>query len=55
VRSHYNGAEATRERVYASGESVAAWLGLGCWTDVVTMQEPERIDRLRKMIREKRG
>lgn len=53
VRSHYNEAKATRERVYAAGESIAAWLGLGSWVEVVTMQNPERVGLLRKMIHEK--
>ena len=53
VRSHYNGAKATRDRIYAAGESIAAWLGLGSWVEVVTMQNPERVGLLRKMIHEK--
>lgn len=50
VQSHYKG-KPTREKIYAAGESVAAWLGLGSWVDVVTMQAPERVGLLRKMIR----
>jgi hypothetical protein len=52
VQSHYKG-EPTREKIYAAGESVAAWLGLDSWVEVVTMQNPESVDRLRKMILEK--
>lgn len=49
VQSHYKG-EATREKIYAAGESVAAWLGLGSWVEVVTMQAPETVGDLRRMI-----
>ena len=52
VRSHYK-SEPTRETIYAAGESIAAWLGLSSWVDVVTLQAPESVERLRKMILEK--
>lgn len=53
VRSHYDGKPATRERVYAAGESIAAWLGLGSWIEVVTMQDPTRVEKLREMIQQR--
>lgn len=52
VQSHYKG-KATREKIYAAGESVAAWLGLGSWVEVVTMQAPESVAALRKLIEAK--
>ena len=53
MRSHYKGAEPTSERIYTAGESIAAWLGLDSWVNVVTMQYPERVERLRELIQEK--
>lgn len=55
VQSHYrrDPERATREQIYAAGESVAAWLGLSAWTDIPLMQSPEHVDRLRQMIRER--
>jgi hypothetical protein len=53
VRSHYPGKKATRERIYAAGESIAAWLGLGSWLEVATMQNKKTVDRMKKLILEK--
>jgi hypothetical protein len=56
VRSHYKSKDpknAPREQIYAAGESIAAWLGLGSWVEVVTMQSPENVEKLRRMIQEK--
>lgn len=52
VRSHYKGGEATRERTYAVGNGLARWLGLGAWYDVVTMQNPESVVELRRLLKE---
>lgn len=51
VRSHYRDKE-TPENIYAAGESIAAWLGLGSWVEVVTMQRPESVTELRRRIAE---
>ena len=53
MRSHYKGALATSERIYKAGESIAAWLGLDSWVEVVTMQDPARVGILREKILEK--
>lgn len=56
VRSHYrsrNLKDAPREQIYAAGESIAAWLGLSSWVEVVTMQAPASVPQLRRMILEK--
>lgn len=53
VRSHYPGKKATRERIYAAGESIAAWLGLGSWLEVATMQNKKTVDQMRRLIQEK--
>lgn len=50
VRSHYKGKPATRERIYATGNGVAEWLGLGSWMDIPLMQMPDQVERFREMI-----
>jgi hypothetical protein len=61
VRSHYktgttkklltdDRTTGDREKVYRAGNAIAEWLGLSGWTDIVYMQNPERIDEFRKMI-----
>jgi hypothetical protein len=52
VRSHYKGKAETRERIYAAGESIAKWLGLGSWVEVATMQNAATVGRLRQLIAE---
>lgn len=36
--------------IYAAGNGIANWLGLSSWLDVVTMQNPERVEKLRELI-----
>lgn len=55
VRSHYPGKKETPERIYAAGESIAAWLGLGSWIEVAAMQNKKTVDQMRKLILEKVG
>lgn len=50
VRSHYKRGPATRERIYATGNGIAEWLGLGSWIDIPQMQMPENKERFREMI-----
>ena len=53
VRSHYGtGAQhlKDREKVYRAGNALAEWLGLDSWVDIVTMQNPSNVDRLRKLL-----
>lgn len=54
MRSHYNGKPATRERIYATGNGTAEWLGLGSWFDIPVMQMPEHINEFREMMAQAR-
>jgi len=52
VRSHWGfNKKWTREKIYAAGNGIAEWLGLASWIDVITMQNPKRVNQLRKLIR----
>jgi hypothetical protein len=51
VRSHYKG-KWTKEKIYKAGNSIAAWLGLDSWEDVVIMQAPNTVRRFRLMVQE---
>ena len=48
--SHY-GAKLTLEKIYAAGNGIAAWLGLRDWVAVITMQNPKRVNQMRKLMR----
>lgn len=52
VWSHYKGKPATRERIYATGNGIANWLGLDSWIDIPLMQYPERVEEFHRMIQE---
>ena len=49
--SHWSSAKLTREKIYAAGNGIADWLGLPSWIDVITMQNPKRVNQMKKLLR----
>jgi hypothetical protein len=37
--------------VYAAGNGIATWLGFDSWVDVVNMQTPKNVRKMRYLLR----
>jgi len=42
----------SRDKIYNAGNSIAEWLGLHSWVEVITMQNPKRVGQMRKLMKQ---